>query len=519
MSCAIEASEGRSVRVIDLPGAFLHADCPDHVIMRFQGRLAELMVLAAPQVYRKYITTDAKGEPVLFVKLQKALYGMLKSALLFYKKLLADLVAKGFTVNPYDPCVVTKDIRGKQMTICWHVDDLKLSHKRKAEVRKIEDWLRSMYGNISVSEGDKHTYLGMDLDYSEPGKWTVTMAGYTKEIIAGFPEVIQGTSATPAADHLFQTRDDGRKLPEEQAAAFHRTTAQLLFLSGRARRDIQTTVAFLTTRVKQPDEDDWGKLKRVLKYLNGTVDMGLCLSVENMGIVRWYVDASYATHEDCKGHTGAMMTLGHGAAISFSRKQKTNAWSPTEAELIGVYDANPSILHARYFLEAMGYKVNKNVIYQDNKSSIILEKNGHISGSKRTKHITVCYFFIKDVVDRGEAEIQHCPTKEMWSDILTKPKQGKDFLDMRARLLGHDCMGTNKTTNTDGSRYSVTLRKDSIRSPQGCVGRDLHLRTCKTGNSNALHVETARRKYGVRAVEPGRRALTGMRRAVKAVAE
>eukprot|EP00804_Cyclotella_cryptica_P007791 CCRYP_001375-RA/>CCRYP_001375-RA protein AED:0.47 eAED:0.47 QI:0/-1/0/1/-1/1/1/0/168 len=60
ISCAIEASEGRSVAIINLPGTFLHADCPDHVIMRFHGRLAELMVLVAPQVYRKYMTTDTR---------------------------------------------------------------------------------------------------------------------------------------------------------------------------------------------------------------------------------------------------------------------------------------------------------------------------------------------------------------------------------------------------------------------------------------------------------------------------
>lgn len=519
MSCAIEAGEGRSVSVIDLPGAFLHADCPDHVIMRFQGRLAELMVLAAPQIYRKYITTDAKGEPVLFVKLQKAIYGMLKSALLFYKKLLTDLVAKGFTINPYDPCVVMKNIRGKQMTICWHVDDLKLSHKKKVEVKRIENWLRSLYGNISVSEGDKHTYLGMDLDYSEKGKCKISMAGYTKEIIDSFPEAIQGTSATPAADHLFQTRDTGRKLPEEQAAAFHRTTAQLLFLSGRARRDIQTAVAFLTTRVKGPDEDDWGKLKRVLKYLNGTLDLGLCLSVENLGIVRWYVDASYATHEDCRGHTGAMMTLGKGAAISFSRKQKTNARSSTEAELIGMYDALPSVLHARYFLEAMGYKVNQNIIYQDNKSSITLEKNGRTSGSKRTKHIKVRYFFIKDMVEQGEVEIQHCPTKEMWSDVLTKPKQGKEFLEMRAKLLGHDLVMGTARSRTDSKGCSVTPRTDSASSPRGCVGPEVPVRNGKTGNKQQLHVEKNRRRREPGLTEPGRRILAGMQRGIRATAE
>eukprot|EP00804_Cyclotella_cryptica_P010072 CCRYP_018045-RB/>CCRYP_018045-RB protein AED:0.27 eAED:-0.33 QI:0/-1/0/1/-1/1/1/0/595 len=529
MSCVIEASEGRGVRVIDLPGAFLHADCPDHVIMRFHCRLAELMVLAAPQIYRKYITTDAKGEPVLFVKLQKALYGMLKSALLFYKNLLTDLVAQGFTVNPYDPCVVTKTVRGTQMTICWHVDDLKLSHKREIELKRMEDWLRSIYGNISVSRGDRHTYLGMDLDYSEKGKCKVSMEGYTKEIIDSFPEVIRGTSATPAADHLFKTRENGKKLPEEQAAAFHRTTAQLLFLGGRARRDIQTAVAFLTTRVKVPDEDDWGKLKRVLKYLNGTMDMGLHLSVENLGIVRWYVDASYATHEDCKGHTGAMMTLGGGAAISISRKQKTNARSSTEAELIGVYDALPSILHARYFLEALGYKVNQNVVYQDNKSSITLEKHGRAIGSKRTKHIKVRYFFIKDVIEQGEVEIEHCPTKMMWSDILTKPKQGREFVEMRAKLLGHDVderQNKAKLMRDKSRTNSVTPRDDSLRSPRRCVGghaetieAEVPAKRHKKGLARKLHVEVRSRAGKGRLLEPHKQLVMGLTRGVRAVAE
>lgn len=397
MTCAIKASERRDVAVMDLPGAFLHADCHDYVIMKFVGWMAELMVLASPATYRKYMTVNANGEPVLFVKLQKALYGMLKSALLFYKKLLTDLVAKGFTVNPYHPCVVTKMINGCQMTICWHVDDPKVSHIDSREVTKIANWLKGLYGSITVSWGRKHNYLGMQLQYIADASCIISMEKYTNEIIHNFPEVITGMAATPAAEHLFKVRNeaDSRKLQEEQAAAFHRTVAQLLFLSWRARHDIQTAVAFLTTRVKCPDKDDWGKVKRVLKYLNGTKSLGLTISLKNLGIVQWYVDASYRTHEDCKGHTGAMMTLGEEAVVSFSRKQRSNARSSTKGELIGVYDALPSILHAKYFLEALGYAVNKNIIYQDNKSSIILEKNGKASSSKRTKHINMRYFLSK----------------------------------------------------------------------------------------------------------------------------
>ena len=74
----------------------------------------------------------------------------------------------------------------------------------------------------------------------------------------------------PACDHLFKVREDGKKLNEELVDAFHPTVYQLLFTANRARRDIQTAVSFLTTRVKAPDEDNWGKLVRVLKYINGT---------------------------------------------------------------------------------------------------------------------------------------------------------------------------------------------------------------------------------------------------------
>ena len=439
MTCAIEAQEGRDVAVMDLPGAFLHADCNDHVIMRFQGRLAELMAMAAPTVYRKYITINARGEPTLFVKLQKALYGMLKSALLFYKKLVTDLTEKGFTVNPYDPCVVTKFINGKQMTICWHVDDLKISHADPKEVTKIEEWLRQLYGKVSVSRGTKHTYLGMQIEYTPDKKCRISMTPYTNEIITSFPEVIDTTAATPAADHLFKVREldnHNSYLPNEQASMFHRSTAQLLFLSGRARRDIQVAVAFLTTRVKHPDEDDWGKLKRVLRYLKGTADLSLNLSADGFHIIHWYIDASFAAHDDCKGHTGAMMTMGDGAAISFSRKQRINARSSTESEIIGIYDTLPSVLHCKYFLQALGYNTSKHVIYQDNKSAMMLARNGKVSSSKRTKHIHIRYFFIKDCLDRGLVAMEHRPTQDMWSDILTKPKQGKEFFNMRAKLMG-----------------------------------------------------------------------------------
>ena len=159
--------------------------------------------------------------------------------------------------------------------------------------------------------------------------------------------------------------------------------------------------ASLTTRVKSPDEDDWGKLKRPLQYLKETIHIPLVLSADSITLQRWWVDATYAVHEDCKGHTGARMSLGRGMAMSYSWKQKINTKSSTKAELVGVDDSLAYILWARYFLQEQGYEMEPSLLYQDNISAILLKTNGKVSSSKHTKHIKVRYFYVTDKIDQG----------------------------------------------------------------------------------------------------------------------
>jgi hypothetical protein len=99
-------------------GRFLHADTEDDITIVLKGRLVELMVQVVPNLYRKYITVDRKGTAILYVKMQKVLYGLLRSALLFDRKLVADLESDVFALNPYDLCVANKVVNGKQMTVC-----------------------------------------------------------------------------------------------------------------------------------------------------------------------------------------------------------------------------------------------------------------------------------------------------------------------------------------------------------------------------------------------------------------
>eukprot|EP00804_Cyclotella_cryptica_P024335 CCRYP_015328-RA/>CCRYP_015328-RA protein AED:0.38 eAED:0.07 QI:0/0/0/0.66/0.5/0.33/3/0/529 len=298
---AVDAYQRRDVAFIDLPGAFLHTLTDEKVIMVLRGELCELMCLVEPKLYRKYVCKDKKGHPVLYVELYKSLYGLMRSALLFYRKLRRELEEYGMKMNPYDMCVANKETKnGHQLTVLWHVDDLKISCKSKVEVTKLICYLRNIYGDkMTIKRGGKGKYLGMNLDFTEPGVFQVDMSQYVKEVLDGFSEEIAKTSATPHSDSLFTVKDEDQAvyLPEEQAMQFHRTTAQLLFLSTRARKDIQTAVSFLTTRVKKPDEDDWRKIRKVLEYLNGTIDLKLRVEIKDLRVMRWSARYSrFANH-------------------------------------------------------------------------------------------------------------------------------------------------------------------------------------------------------------------------------
>jgi hypothetical protein len=259
ISCVIDAIEKRDVATADIPGAFMQADMEDIVHMKMEGRMAELLVKLDPKLYRKYATVE-KGKTVLYVELKKALYGTLKAALLFWKMLTAQLKEWGFEVNPYDWCVANKMIDGKQCTILWHVDDLKISHVDADVVTDILEKMKGAFGKeapLTVTRGKVHEYLGMTLDFSSPDQAKILMTEYIQGILDEMPPEFDGEAATAAANHLFEVNTkDPTMLDDKKAEMFHHNVAKMLFLCKRARPDIQTAVAFLCTRVKGPDTDN-----------------------------------------------------------------------------------------------------------------------------------------------------------------------------------------------------------------------------------------------------------------------
>ncbi len=235
---------------------------------------------------------------------------------------------------------------------------------------------------------------------------------------------VNGNAMTPALTDLFYIDQDSPLLAKDEKEYFHSMVAKLLYLAKRVRPDTLTAISFLATRVREPTEQDLAKLQRVCKYLRSTKDKGIVLKAD--GNITAYVDASHAVHsKDGKSHTGVHVTLGGGPIYVRSTKQKLVTKSSTEAELVALSDALPTLLWIRELLIEIGYLKNSHAvaIMEDNQSTIALVKRGSPSGES-TRHINIRYFFITDRVANGEVCVKFCPTDDMLADYFTKAMVG-----------------------------------------------------------------------------------------------
>ena len=171
------------------------------------------MISIDPKLYGPYVVYE-KGEPATYVLLEKALYGTLRAARMFYELLKKTLLEWGFTINPHDPYVANKMVNGKQHTLIWHVDDLKISHFEYDVVMDMINMLSDKFGKLAplnISRGKHHNYLGMTLDFSDKGKVKVKMIDYVAGMLEWakeehFPNLQHAN--TPAREHHFAVDPD-----------------------------------------------------------------------------------------------------------------------------------------------------------------------------------------------------------------------------------------------------------------------------------------------------------------------
>ena len=462
LSILIDAYEGRDVATADIAGAYLKVFMKDFVLMRFSGETVRILCELNPK-HKPFVVIE-NGEQVLYVRLIKAIYGCIKSALLWYELFSSTLQQMGFVLNPHDPCVANCQIEGTQCTIGWYVDDTKISHVSPTVVTSIIEKLESKFGKMTVVRGNEHVFLGMNVRYNRKERnATINMKSYLVEAINESGLTINRSAVTPAGKDMFETSEKAERLSVAGAAVFYSVTAKLLYVSIRARMDLLLATSFLTTRVSKSTHQDLAKLKRLLEYIHGSLDDEYVIGADDLGQLRTWVDALYAVHPDCRSHTGGAISLGTGALICKSTKQKLNTKSSTEAELVGASDYLPNTIWMKMFMEAQGYNVHTNVLERDNESAVRLEKNGRTSAGPKSRHMNIRYFWLKDRVASEDVTIRHCPTLNMLADFFTKPLQGNLFKRFKAVVLGHKHIDTLNDAITEPPVVRVGDKRPGTR--------------------------------------------------------
>jgi hypothetical protein len=258
------------------------------VFIKIRGILVDILVEIAPDVHKPYVLKDKNGRNQLLVQFQNALYGAMVASLLYYRKSVKSLTDIDFIINPYDPCMANKKIESKQKTICFHVDDYKLSHRKTNVMDSMIEYLCQEYESIfedgscamTVSRGKINTYFGMTLYYTVRGQVKRTMFDYVDDILAAFSKAEPkggGTKSSGAPENLFKVDESCEKLEQDKAVEFHNLVAKTLYATKRAMPDTRTAIAFFTMRVQASDKDDCTKLLHLTRYIRGTHTMPLIL--------------------------------------------------------------------------------------------------------------------------------------------------------------------------------------------------------------------------------------------------
>ena len=430
MILAIAAGERRHFRTFDVQGAYLEAKMTEEVYMELSRTLTNMLVELEPK-YGNYVKENGK----CVVRLTKALYGCVESARLWYFTFINVLNELGFIMNEYDKNVFNKMIRGKQLTICFHVDDGLITHEDEDVINEIIDEIEKNFTKITRDTMDNAEFLGMRIARENDGSININMDKYTKEAVVW--SNVNGTSKTPHDGNLFKIDESSPMLKESESKKFHSGVAKLLYLAKRVRPEILVSISFLSSRVLHSTVEDESKLRKVFKYLNNNEKISINYTGGGNNQIIAYGDAAYLVHQDCESRTGTVLMMNDGIILGRSSKQKLISKSSTEAELIANAETMTDIVICMNFLDNQEITQNSIKCYTDNVSiTHILKK--YTNQYRNTKHINHKYFYTKQFIDTGQVELLWKSNSYIIADLLTKPVLGSLFKELRKIMLKID---------------------------------------------------------------------------------
>jgi hypothetical protein len=223
-------------------------------------------------------------------------------------------------------------------------------------------------------------------------------------------------------------------LDQERRVKYHRRVYRLLYLAKRVAPDILLIVSLSSSHVASPTVQDWDCLERVYRYLNGQSDR--VVKYPRLGVISIcsFIDASFACYLDKRSRTGCVLLCCGAYVGAWSTRQDLNTKSSTESELVGATDECGWLISGHNWLGEQGYSLPPPVLYQDNTSVVDILKRGP-GAQMRTRHLSIRFYFLGDLMRRGEIIITYCKTEDMLADGLTKPLVGEAFRRIREALV------------------------------------------------------------------------------------
>lgn len=435
---AIAAFENRIAKVLDITAAFLEVEVIEgsETYVRLNPLETSLLVGKYP-IYKKYV--DDRG---CFVgRLSRSLYGLCQSSGNLFREISRFLIDElGFVANQKDVCSFARVRKGVQTSLVLFIDDILMTSVSESHLNIFIKEFQRRFPKVTVKSGDTLPYLGMLLNFerspkgSGGGKCTVSMPAYCEKIEELWTRVhnnakfadpnIKGNAIIstdiPASPNLFEQDDESPLLQQHQSDDFHSIVATILFMAKRARPELLCATSYLTTKVKAPTVQDWGKLRKLVSFIAGTKEKGLVLQPKGIWVEAW-ADAAYGIHQaDRRSHSGTIVSIGGAPIYCSSKRQGLTAKSAAEAEIICVSDAATMITWAQHFLALQGYgQLPAARLWEDSASTIFNLKRGAPT-ALGSRHYEIRYFYMSDLEKRGVVEVKHLNTREMTADLLTK---------------------------------------------------------------------------------------------------
>ncbi|KAH9763597.1 Integrase catalytic domain-containing protein [Citrus sinensis] len=360
-------------------------------------------------------------------KLLKALYGLKQAPRAWYDRLKNFLLENDFSMGKADTTLFVKHKNQDILIVQIYVDDIIFGSTNELLCKEFSSCMSNEF-EMSMM-GELKYFLGLQIKQNEEGIF-INQAKYVKDLLKRFGIDDSKTKNTPMSTTT--KLDKYEKGKEVDIKMYRGMIGSLLYLTA-SRPDIMFSVCLCARFQSCPKESHLLAVKRIFRYLNGTIDNGLWYPRGTHIDLTCFSDADFAGYKvDRKSTSGTCYILGHSLVSWFSKKQNSVALSTTEAEYIAAGSCCAQALWMKKTLRDYGINLEQIPIKCDNTSAINLSKNP-IQHS-RTKHIEIRHHFLRDHVQKGDIALEFISTEKQLADIFTKPLCEEQFSKIRHEL-------------------------------------------------------------------------------------